>query len=799
MDGDDDGSGESISRNFDRDFDDYELLQEIGRGGQAVVYRARQKSLNRTVALKIIGLGRWGSEAQFKRFRLEAEAAAGLNHPSIVPIHDIGERDGCCYFSMNLIEGRRLDEVVGDQPMGVRRAAELITKLARTVHYAHEHKILHRDIKPGNILIDDQGEPHLTDFGLARLVEMESTVTRTSELLGTPSYMAAEQARGANDSLTRSTDVYGLGAVFYHLLTGRPPFLGGTTYETVRLLLDTDPKNPRQLNPKVDRDLSTICLKCLEKNPQLRYPSALALAEDLERWLRREPIRARRAGLITRGTKWVKRNPAITIAAVSLAALLFALGILFWQDELSYQSPASVSLPAKSIAVLPFVNADGDKSNAYFAEGIQDEILSRLSKIAELKVISRTSTEKYKNSQLNLREIGRQLGVANILEGQVQAVGDQVRITVQLINSSTDSHLWADTYDRKLTDIFGVESEVAQRIASSLRARLTGPEKRAIAARPTENAQAHQLFLKGRFFWNKRTGPDLQTAADYFQQAISTDPSYANAYAGLAQTKLLMPFYNAATAEDAFPAARAAATRAIELDDDSPEGHAALAMLLCYNFNFRQSEAEFKRALELDPNYATAHHWYGNTLLTTLGRFDEAIEESQRAVELDPFSLVINTDLGSTLMLARRYDQATARLGATLALDHNFSYAHQMLGVVLFLKGDVNAAITEYDQARRLNDNCDVLALLGHAYAHLGRTGDAMQMLQELNECGQKRYARGLDYALIYMELGQKETAIDYLEKPPRDNWLNINPLLDPLRNEPRFQQLVAKWFSANP
>jgi|GraSoiStandDraft_46_1057282.scaffolds.fasta_scaffold11918_1 eukaryotic-like serine/threonine-protein kinase len=777
------------------EFEDYELLKEIGRGGQGVVYRARQKSLNRIVALKIIGVGGWATEAHLKRFRLEAEAAASLNHPFIVPIHEIRERGGYCYFSMNLIEDGQLDEVVKHGLMPVRRAAELIARLARTVHYAHQHGILHRDIKPGNVLLDKEGAPHLTDFGLARLVETESTVTRTTEMLGTPSYMAPEQAGGNGTEVSAAADIYGLGAILYHLLTGSPPFVGRSAYETIRLVLEAEARQPRLSNRKVDRDLSTVCLKCLEKDPQRRYLSALALAEDLERWLRREPIKARRSSLVSRGRKWLHRNPTTAVSVSSLAALVVAIGVITSQTQLIRQRSTDTIAPSdKSVAVLPFANPSGGKSNAYFSDGIQDEILSRLSKIAELKVISRTSTEKYRSSRQNLREIGQQLRVANILEGQVQTLGDQVRITVQLINTSTDSHLWADTYDRKLTDMFSVESEVAQRIASSLQAKLTGSEKRAIAARPTENTQAHQLYLKGRFFWNKRTGHDLQIAADYFRQAISEDPSYANAYAGLAQAELLMPFYNAGSSDEVFPKAKAAATRAIELDETSPEGHAALAMLLSYDFNFRQSEAEFKRAIRLDPNYATAHHWYGNTLLTTLGRFDEAIKEGKRAIELDPLSLIINADLGTTLFLARRYDEAVAQLRATLTLDGNFAYAHDMLGSVLLVKGDVAGAITEYEKERTLNDDCDVLALLGLAYAKIGRTAEVIQLMQKLTECGQKHYVRNHVYALMYIALGQKETAIDYLEKSPED-WLRIDPLLDPLRNEPRFEQLVATSF----
>jgi tetratricopeptide (TPR) repeat protein/predicted Ser/Thr protein kinase len=327
------------------DFGDYELLKEIGRGGQGVVYRARQKSLNRTVALKVIGLGQWATKAHAKRFRLEAEAAASLDHPCIVPIYEVGEREGSCYFSMKFIEGAQLDEVAKRKPISPRPAAELIAKLARTVHYAHEHGILHRDIKPGNVLIDTQGEPHLTDFGLARLAGAESTLTHTMDVIGTPGYMAPEQAAGRNQQLTSATDVYGLGAVFYQLLTGHAPFAGATTYETVRLVLESEPRQPRLWNPQIDRDLSTICLKCLEKDPQRRYGSALALAEDLERWLRHEPIRARHTGVFTRGRKWLRRNRTtaafVTVVAVVLASALWEFFRV--QEERAFERRAKLS------------------------------------------------------------------------------------------------------------------------------------------------------------------------------------------------------------------------------------------------------------------------------------------------------------------------------------------------------------------------------------------------------------------------------------------------------------------------
>jgi eukaryotic-like serine/threonine-protein kinase len=430
---------------------DYELLEEIGRGGQGVVFRARQKSLNRTVALKVISLGQWASKAHLKRFRLEAEAAAKLEHPGIVPIHEVGERDGSCYFSMKFIEGGQLDEVIKRSPMSIRQAVELILKVGHTVHYAHEHGILHRDIKPGNILLDAKGEPHLTDFGLARLLETESSVTQTLDVLGTPSYMAPEQAVANNAAVSSVTDVYGLGAVLYQLLTGQPPFAGGTTYETIKLLLDTEPRQPRLLNPKIDRDLSTICLKCLEKDPKHRYSSALALAEDLERWSKHEPIHARRIGPLTRGKKWVRRNPTIAVMAAMLFALALPLGVIIWKSQFVRQPLTT------RIAVLPFENLGDEKEHSAFVDGVQDDLLTKLAKIADLKVISRTSVMEYRGKR-NLRQIGNDLRVSHVLEGSVRRAGTHLRLNAQLIDTRTDTHVWAQQYDRDLDDLFAVQS-----------------------------------------------------------------------------------------------------------------------------------------------------------------------------------------------------------------------------------------------------------------------------------------------------------------------------------------------------
>src|SRR5437588_2674111 len=513
---------------------DYELLGEVGRGGQGVVFRARQKSLNRTVALKVISLGQWASKAHLKRFRREAEAAAGLDHPGIVPIYEVGERDGSCYFSMQFVEGGQLDEVVRRTPFSIRHAAELIAKIARTIHYAHEHGILHRDIKPGNILLDGKGEPHLTDFGLARLVETESTMTRTLDVLGTPSYMAPEQATGNNAAVSSVTDVYGLGAVLYQLLTGQPPFAGGATYETIKLLLDTEPRLPRLLNPKIDRDLSTICLKCLEKDPKRRYSSALALAEDLERWLKHEPILARHTGIFARARKWVRRNPTSALLAASLIALAATAGWILWKSEMIRQPLTT------GIAVLPFENLDEQKEHVAFADGVQDDILTKLAKIGDLKVISRTSVMEYRGKR-NLRQIGNDLRVSHVLEGSVRRAGTHLHLNAQLIDTRTDTHLWAEEYDRDVNELFAIQAEIAQKVAQHLHARLSASEKAAVEEKPTRDLVAYDLYVRAvSLIYNAQVplGPvdapaTLSEAVELLNKAVSRDPNFFLAYCQL--------------------------------------------------------------------------------------------------------------------------------------------------------------------------------------------------------------------------------------------------------------------------
>jgi serine/threonine protein kinase/tetratricopeptide (TPR) repeat protein len=678
------------------DFGDYELQEEIGRGGQGVVYRTHQKSLNRTVALKVIGLGPWTTGAHLKRFRREAEAAASLQHPGIVPIYEVGEREGSCYFSMQFVEGGQLDELVRREPMPIRRAVELIAKVTRTVHYAHEHGILHRDIKPGNILLDQYGEPHLTDFGLARLVEADSTITGTLEVVGTPSYMAPEQAAGEQTKLSNATDVYGLGAVLYQLLTGHPVFAGGTTFETIKLLLETEPRPPRLLNPKVDRDLSAICLKCLEKDPKHRYASALALAEDLEHWLKHEPIRAKRSGVFTHTRKWVRRKPAATAVITLSLALGVSIAWNIWKREFNRHPVPN------GVAVLPFENLSRDPDDAYLAEGIQDEIITRLAGIAGLRVISRSSVQHYQNKPRDLHEIAKQLGVTNILEGSLQKTADQVRVNVQLVNTHTDSDLWADTYDRKLTDILGVESDIAKEVADALQVKLSPTYSQALASAQTRDAEAYDLFLRGEYAFHQAESRETAEAFDradgFYQQALARDPNFAEAAAELARSRLYRHWEVAPLAPEKLKEVKRIIDRALALAPNSPNAHLALASFFYWGHReYEKALTEFNRTLELQPNSALARK-YRAGVYRRRGEWEHSLADFQRAQELDPRDSQIPTTIGMTFVALRQWKDAERSALRALGID-----PHDLTAAVTLLRARLNAT-GNVDSARRTLD-----------------------------------------------------------------------------------------------
>jgi TolB-like protein/Tfp pilus assembly protein PilF len=498
-----------------------------------------------------------------------------------------------------------------------------------------------------------------------------------------------------------------------------------------------------------------------------------------------------------------KKHAWIYVVVIGVA---FSIGLFFvgrysaGSSGTPRQSEAATNLSPKSIAVLPFDNLSRDPDNAFFAEGVQDEILTRLAKVADLKVIARTSTQKFKSSPENLPDIAKQLGALNILEGSVQKANDQVRVNVQLINAMTNSHLWAEIYDRKLTDIFAVESDIAKTIADALQAKLTGSEKQMIAAQPTTDTTAYELYHKGRSLWGKRTGDNIPKSIAFFERAIARDPNYALAYAGLAGAHILSPFYTGADRREAGSKAKEAALKALRLDPNLAEAHAALGKVFFFSeIDLAGATREYKRAIELQPNDADARHWYSNDSLAALGQFDEAIAEGKRSVELDPLSVVINADLGETFFYAKRYDEAVTQLRKTLEIDPTSFYTHYNLGIALQAKGDPPGAIAEYEKAKQLGDNTTVSTFYAAAKARAGDKDAAQRMLSELDDISKHREVVGYLRALLYLSLNNKDEALRWLEQgyEERDGsnicWINVDPLLDSLHGDPRFEALVQK------
>jgi len=499
------------------------------------------------------------------------------------------------------------------------------------------------------------------------------------------------------------------------------------------------------------------------------------------------------------GERVPKKHTWIYVVVIGAA---FSIG-LFFVGRYSVRNTASAArteLSAKSIAVLPFDNLSRDPDNAFFAEGVQDEILTRLAKVADLKVIARTSTQKFKSAPENLPDIAKQLGALNVLEGSVQKVNDQVRVNVQLINALTNAHLWAEIYDRKLTDIFAVESDIAKTIADTLQAKLTGSEKTAISKEPTANTEAYELYHKGRSLWGKRTGDNIPKAIGFYEQAITRDSNYALAYAGLSAAYILSPFYAGADRHEANSKAKEAALKALGLDPNLAEAHLALGKVLFFSeIDLAGAMREYKRAIELKPNDADAHHWYSNDTLSALGQFEEAIAEGKRSVELDPLSIVINVDLGVTFYYAHRYDDAARQLRKTLEIDPTSFYTHYNLGILLQVTGDLSGAIAEYEKAKQLNDNAYVSTLWAVAKAHAGDQDAARRMLSELDKISQQHEVVGYLRALLYLSLNNKDEALRWLEQgyEERDgsniSTIKVDPLLDSLHGDPRFEALVQK------
>jgi len=787
----------------------YRILEKLGGGGMGVVYKAEDSTLGRQVALKFLP-EEWSKDRQaLERFKREARAAAALNHPNICTIHEIGEHEGQPFLVMELLEGETLEQRVSAQPLKVNEILELAIPIALALEAAHAKGIVHRDIKPANIFVTQEGGVKILDFGLAKVARAGglSTVGGTSTesltapgvVAGTVQYMSPEQALG--QATDHCTDIFSLGAVLYEMATGRVPFPGSTLGETIAHILHSQPEAMARFNSEVPAELERITLKCLEKKPEERYQSAKELRVDLQR-LKRDTESARvGAGLAPPAgaqpapplrKRWIV---AMAGAAVILVAAVFiARNVGGLRDRLL---PKAAAPRIESLAVLPLENLMGDPQQEYFVDGMTEELIADLSQVSALRVISRTSVMQYKGTKKSMPEIARELKVDGVIEGSVLRSGDQVRITAQLIQAATDTHLWAKSYERDLRDVLALQSEVAGAIANEIKIKLTPQEQVRLASASAVNPEAYRLYLQGRYQFSKRTLPAFEKSIQLFQQVLEKDPDYALAYAGLAESYGILPFYGGALPKDAFPKAKAAAVKALELDSSLAEAHAALGFVLLYwDWDWSATERELKHAIELKPSYVVGHHWYAE-YLSAMGRHDQAIAEIKRAQELDPLSPLMLVVGGEVCFYAHRYDEVIEQCRKALELDSSYALAHSWLASAYAEKAMYEEATTEFEKAARLfgRDPWGGLALV---YARTGKRDEALKILGRMREQSNRGESSPVRTACLYLAVGEKQRALDWLEKAyeerdPYMAFLNVRPELDPLRSDPRFQDLVRR------
>ena len=788
----------------------YEILEEIGRGGMGVIYRARHTHSRRIVALKRLVSYHADSRETLERFRREAEAAASLDHPNILPIYDVGQADdGLPFFSMKYAIGGSLqkpDPSLRNQP---RKCVRLVAKVARAVQYAHDHGVLHRDLKPGNILLDGGGEPFVSDFGLAKWLDTNTDLTRTLTIFGTPGYIAPEQAKGPSAKLTPTADVYSLGAILFDLLTGRPPFLGEHALAVIQQASEEPAPKLRSLAPTLDRDLETICVRCLEREPQARYRSAVDLAVDLERWLEGRPIVARRVSPPVHAWRWAKRNRQMAaVTAVALCSVMAAIFLFFSRGATLSRSSLDSTLPAttaqaRTMAVLPFKMVSAEPNDEYLGIGLADTLINQIGGIPQILVRPTDAVQKYAGADTqDPVAAGRELRVESILDGTVQHQGGRLRVTARLLRVEDRATLWSGKFDEKFTNVFALQDAISQEIAGALIRNLRGVDRQLLTKHHTDNPEAYRAYLKGRYFWNKRTPAGLQQSLDYFRQAIDLDPTYSSAYAGMADAYALLVWQEQLPRNDFIARSKAAATKALDIDETLAEPHASLGFLkFWYDWDFAGAESEFRRAIELNPGYATAHHWFGE-FLGLMGRFDEGLKELRLAQNIDPLSPIINADLGKLLVFARQPNEAIEQLQKALEMDPGFPLAHLFLALAYNQKQQPDQAIAELEKYANMPGSRTIFkATLGFVYAQTGRTQEATTILNELQGGSSPNQFRSpFEIALVYTGLGKNDQALDWLEKAETERdpfliYIKVDPNFDSLRDDPRFADLAGWLF----
>ena len=769
------------------------------------VYRARDARLGREVAVKVLPERLVGDREHRARFEREALAVAAVSHPNILAIHDFGEEGGLFYAVTELLEGETLRQRIVRERLAWRRAVEVATAVAEGLAAAHSRGIVHRDIKPENIFLTSDGLVKILDFGLARppvvgsehqtSTPTESMQTAAGVVLGTLGYMSPEQVSG--EPADARSDIFSLGCVVYEMLTGNRAFSGASPGQTMAAILRDPPADIAASGAQVPEGLARIVSRCLEKRPSERFQSARDLAFGLKE-LAGGPVAPPTA--VSASTEAQPPAPgrsrrAWVIGLVVAVAALVA-GLVLFRDR-----PPPASHKIESVAVLPLENLTGDASQEYFADGMTEELIGALSKISALRVPSRTSIMRYRETTKSLPEIAKELGVDAIVEGSVSRSGSQVKITAQLIEAAEDKHLWADSFQRDVKDVLALQGEVARAIAQEVRATLTPEEATHLSASRPVDPEAYEAYLQGRYYWYRRTPADAIKSRDFFQKAVDADPNFAAGWAGLASAYHLLSStpYSMMAPRDGYPKVLEACRKAISLDPNNAEAHAMRGFVrFFFDRDATAAESDFRRSQELDPEYAQGPQLHSFMLLS-LGRFEEAIREAKTGRDADPLSLVQNANVAFAFHFAGRYDEAIEWCQRTLAMDANFLRARYVLGMAYEQKKMYSEAIAELEAARRISDDGPhYVASLGHAYAAAGRTADARRCLEDLNGMAQRRFVGSEQIGLVHVGLGEREAALTLLEKgeEERNNWvmnLAIDRRFDPLRSDPRFQRLMRR------
>jgi serine/threonine protein kinase/tetratricopeptide (TPR) repeat protein len=773
----------------------YRILEKVGAGGMGVVYRAHDDQLERDVALKVLPAGTLNDNPSRRLFRKEALALAKLSHPNIETIYEFDTQDGIDFLVMEYVPGNTLAERLGSGALPEKEVVALGMQIVAALEQAHERGIVHRDLKPRNIAITAKGQAKVLDFGLAKLLpkvnELSSdTLTDTQAGAGTLPYMPPEQLQG--ESVDARADIYTIGAVLYEMATDRRAFPEELPSRVIDAILHHSPVAPRALNPRISPELERIILKCLDKDPRRRFQSAKELLVDLGRLDETAPNKL--ATPAPRPSIW-KRIPTPAKYAVSallvLGVALTALNFHSWRYRLMGRpQPTQI----RSLAVLPLANRSGDPGQDFFADGMTDELISELAKISGIRVISRTSVMGFKNSKQLLPEIAKSLKVDAVVEGSVQRVGDRVRIKASLVSAGTDRELWTQSYDEDVRDVLTVESRVAKTIAEVIQVQLTPQEQARLSALRPENAEAHEAYLMGRYYWNKRTDEGLQKSIAYLEKAISVDPDYAIAYAALADSYHVLPELTSAPASEALPKARTAALKALDLDNSLAEAHSALASIKeDYDWDWKGAEAGYKRAIELSPGYMLAHAWYSNLLLE-LGRFPEALAQARIAQQLDPLSVLANDNLSAILFYAGQYGQSIDQCRKTLEIDPTSSQAHRHLAQNYAQEKLYPEAVSELKEAIELSHgSAEARAELGYVFGISGNLDEAHRILSEL-ESGDNVSPYHL--AIAHMGLKEKDEALEALKNAVKHRsagvvHLKIARQFQDLRTDQRFEKML--------